>query len=118
HARASRAPAPGARPAPVVVDNGRIVEILDGRRTPAVSGATVIDLGGLHLLPGLWGVHWPFGGPRLPDASIAELTLQYAANAYEALTEAGVTAVRTAGTPHLIGVALRRAFDAGRLVGP
>ena len=110
--------APGPRAASVVVDGGRIVEILDGRRAPTVSGATVIDLDGLHLLPGLWDAHVHFEWPRLPDASIAELTLQYAANAYEALTEAGVTAVRTAGTPHLIDVALKRAFDAGRLVGP
>src|SRR6185369_17712736 len=44
--------APDPRPASVVIDRGRIVEILDGR--PAVSGATVIDLAGLYLLPGLW----------------------------------------------------------------
>ena len=110
--------APEPRAASVVVDGGRIVEILDGRRAPTVSGATVIDLTGLHLLPGLWDAHVHFEWPRLHEASIAELTLQYAANASEALTEAGVTAVRTAGTPHLIDVALKRAFDAGRLVGP
>lgn len=111
--------APDPREASVVIDGGRIVEILDGRRAPAaVTGATVIDLAGLHLLPGLWDVHVHFEWPRVPDASIAELTLQYAANAGEALTEAGVTAVRTAGTPHLIDVALKRAFDAGRLDGP
>jgi len=111
--------APDPREASVVIDGGRIVEILDGRRAPAAAtGATVIDLAGLHLLPGLWDVHVHFEWPRVPEASIAELTLQYAANAGEALTEAGVTAVRTAGTPHLIDVALKRAFDAGRLVGP
>ena len=110
--------APEPRRAAVVVDGGRIVEILDGGRTPTAAGATVIDLDGLYLLPGLWDVHVHFEWPRLPEASIAELTLQYAANAYEALTEAGVTAVRTAGTPHLIDVALKRAFDSGRLVGP
>jgi imidazolonepropionase-like amidohydrolase len=108
--------APDPRPAAVVVERGRITEILDGR--PTVSGATVIDCAGMYLLPGLWDVHVHFEWPRLPDASPAELTLQYAANAHEALTQAGVTAVRTAGTPHLIDVALKRAFDAGRLVGP
>ena len=110
--------APATRPASVVVDRGRIVEILDGGGAPSATGATVIDLAGMYLLPGLWDVHVHFEWPRLPEASIAELTLQYAANAYEALTEAGVTAVRTAGTPHLIDVALKRAFDSGRLVGP
>ena len=110
---------PDPRPASVVVERGRIAEILDGRGAPtAVTGATVIDVAGMYLLPGLWDAHVHFEWPRLPEASTAELTLQYAANAYEALTEAGVTAVRTAGTPHLIDVALKRAFDSGRLVGP
>ena len=108
--------APDPRPAAVVVERGRITEILDGR--PTVTGATVVDCAGMYLLPGLWDVHVHLEWPRLPDASPAELTLQYAANAHEALTQAGVTAVRTAGTPHLIDVALKRAFDAGRLVGP
>jgi len=106
------------RPASVVIERGRITEIVEGGRAPAPAGAHVIDLSGLHLLPGLWDAHVHFEWPRLPEASIAELTLQYAANAYEALTEAGVTAVRTAGTPHLIDVALKRAFDSGRLIGP
>jgi len=110
--------APDPRPASVVIDRGRIAEIVEGGRAPSAPGATVLDLAGLYLLPGLWDVHVHFEWPRLPEASIAELTLQYAANAYEALTEAGVTAVRTAGTPHLIDVALKRAFDSGRLVGP
>lgn len=117
------APEPGAatpepRAASVIIEGGRIVEIVAGGRAPAPAGGTVIDLAGLHLLPGLWDVHVHFEWPRLQDASVAELTLQYAANAYEAMTEAGVTAVRTAGTPHLIDVALKRAFDSGRLVGP
>ena len=111
--------APDPRTATIVVERRRIAEILDGRGAPtAVTGATVIDVAGMYLLPGLWDAHVHFEWPRLPEALIAELTLQYAANAHEALTEAGVTAVRTAGTPHLIDVALKRAFDSGRLVGP
>ena len=102
----------------VVVRDGRIAGIVEAGRAPAGAGITVIDGAGAYVLPGLWDVHVHFEWPRLPDASIAELTLQYAANAHEALTEAGVTAVRTAGTPHLIDVALKRAFDSGRLVGP
>jgi len=106
------------RDAAVVVRDGRIAEVVDAARAPAGEGIAVVDCAGAYLLPGLWDVHVHFEWPRLPDASIAELTLQYAANAREALTEAGVTAVRTAGTPHLIDVALKRAFEAGRLVGP
>ena len=47
-----------------------------------------------------------------------ELTAQYLANAQRALTEAGVTGLRMAGTPHFIDVALKRAFDSGQHVGP
>src|SRR6266853_540755 len=90
----------------VVVRDGRIAEIVEAGRAPAGAGITVVEGAGAYVLPGLWDVHVHFEWPRLPEASIAELTLQYAANAYEALTEAGVTAVRTAGTPHLIDVAL------------
>jgi imidazolonepropionase-like amidohydrolase len=34
------------------------------------------------------------------------------------LLEAGVTSIRTAGTPHFIDVALKRAYASGRMVGP
>jgi imidazolonepropionase-like amidohydrolase len=104
--------------ASVTIEQGRIVEILDGSRAPATRGARVIDLAGAWLLPGLWDVHVHLEAPRIPDASVAEQTLQYAANAAEGLLEAGVTGIRTAGVPHYIDVALRRAFDDGRLAGP
>jgi imidazolonepropionase-like amidohydrolase len=104
--------------ASVTVEAGRIVEVLDGARSPATRGARVIDLGGAWLLPGLWDVHVHLEAPRIPGASIAEQTLQYAANATDAMFRAGVTGIRTAGVPHYIDVALKRAFDDGQLVGP
>jgi imidazolonepropionase-like amidohydrolase len=104
--------------ASVTIADGRIAEVLDGRRSPATGGARVIDLEGAYLLPGLWDVHVHLEWPRLPAASEAELTIQYSANAARALTEAGVTAIRTAGTPHYIDVALERAFETGDLPGP
>ena len=108
---------PGVRAASVTVDNGRIAEVADGGGAiPA--GARVIDLGGRYLLPGLWDVHVHLEWPRVPSATVAELTVQYAANATQGLVESGVTAIRTAGTPHFIDVALKRAFAAGRLTGP
>ena len=49
------------QPAPVeasvVIENGRIAEILTGGRQPAADGAAVVDLAGAYLLPGLWDVH-------------------------------------------------------------
>jgi imidazolonepropionase-like amidohydrolase len=104
--------------ASVTIEDGRIVEVLDGRRSPASANAHVIDLHGHYLLPGLWDVHVHLEWPRLSGASVADLTVQYAANAEQGLTHAGVTAIRTGGTPHFIDVALKRAYDAGQLTGP
>jgi len=104
--------------ASVTIEGDRIVEVLDGRRSPATHDARVIDLRGAYLLPGLWDVHVHLEWPRVPQAGVPELTAQYLANAQRALTEAGVTGLRMAGTPHFIDVALKRAFDSGQHVGP
>ena len=104
----------GAR---VTIEDARIVAVSDGSG-PIAGDAQVIDLGGGYLLPGLWDVHVHLEWPRLPAATVAELTVQYAANATQGLVESGVTAIRTAGVPHFIDVALKRAYAGGRLVGP
>jgi imidazolonepropionase-like amidohydrolase len=118
-ARLIDAVTPGVTPgASVTIEDDRIVEVLDGRRSPATAGARVIDVRGAYLLPGLWDAHVHLEWPRVPQASVAELTTQYLANAQRALLEGGVTGLRLAGTPHFIDVALKRAFDAGQHVGP
>jgi imidazolonepropionase-like amidohydrolase len=104
--------------ASVTIEDERIVEVLDGGRSPATRGARVIDLRGGYLLPGLWDAHVHLEWPRVPQASVPELTAQYLANAQRALIEAGVTGLRMAGAPHFIDVALKRAFDSGQNVGP
>jgi imidazolonepropionase-like amidohydrolase len=104
--------------ASVTIEGDRIVEVLDGRRSPSTQGARVVDLRGGYLLPGLWDAHVHLEWPRVPHASVPELTAQYLANAQRALVEGGVTGLRLAGTPHFIDVALKRAFDAGQHAGP
>ena len=89
----------------VTIEDGRIVEISARGRT-GLAGAPVIDLGEGYLLPGLWDVHVHLEWPRLATADVAELTVQYAANAAQGLLESGVMSIRTAGTPHFIDVAL------------
>jgi imidazolonepropionase-like amidohydrolase len=106
---------PGAS---VTIEHGRIVEVLDGRRSPATGDARVIDLGESYLLPGLWDTHVHLEWPRAASATVPELTVQYAANATQALVESGITGMRLAGTPHFIDVALKRAYDANQLAGP
>jgi imidazolonepropionase-like amidohydrolase len=109
---------PGVRAgASVTIEGGRIARVSDGSAAIARE-ARVIDLAGAYLLPGLWDVHVHLEWPRLPAATVAELTVQYATNATEGLVRSGVTAIRTAGVPHFIDVALRRAFARARLVGP
>lgn len=104
--------------ATVVIENGRISEILTGGKQPAKGDATVVDLDGAYLLPGLWDVHihpdyFPYGEMPLAD----QVTL-FGHRLMAALTEAGVTGVRCAGAHHFMDVAWKRAFDSGQYVGP
>ena len=43
--------------ASVVVEGTRIVEVLDGSKSPDTRDAQVLELDGNYLLPGLWDVH-------------------------------------------------------------
>jgi imidazolonepropionase-like amidohydrolase len=106
---------PGAS---VIVEDGRIVEVLDGHRSPASHGDEVIDVRGSYLLPGLWDVHVHLEWPRLPTLTLAEQVVQYGFNARQGLLEAGVVGIRTAGVPHFIDVGMKRAFDAWQPIGP
>ena len=104
--------------ASVVIEHGRIAEVLSGNRSPDTRGAQVVDLRGAYLLPGLWDVHVHPDYLASTGASIAEQTATFGHRLMEALTEAGVTAVRCAGAAHFMDVAWKRAFDEGRYVGP
>jgi imidazolonepropionase-like amidohydrolase len=104
--------------ASVTVEDGCIVEVLSGRRSPATQGSTVIDLQGSYLLPGLWDVHVHLEWPRLINPTLAEQAVRYGFNARQGLLEAGVVGLRTAGVPHFIDVGLKRAFEAWQPVGP
>lgn len=108
-------PVPGAS---VTIERGRIVEILDGSRSPDVRGAEVIDLRGAYLLPGLWDVHIHPDYLESTGASVAEQTAIFGHRLMQALTESGVVGVRCAGAAHFMDVAWKRAFDAGQHVGP
>jgi len=111
----------GPQPVPggsVTVEDGRIVEVLDGRHSPSTQDARVMDLKGSYLLPGLWDVHVHMDGPRLADPTVAEQTIQCGYNVMRGLTEAGVVGVRSAGVSHFIDVSWKWAFDSWQYVGP
>jgi imidazolonepropionase-like amidohydrolase len=104
--------------ASVVVEHGRIVEVLDRHRTPDTHGAQVIDLEGAYLLPGLWDVHIHPDYLDAAGASIVEQTVQFGQRLMEALTEGGIVGVRCGGATSFIDVAWKRAFDSWQYVGP
>jgi imidazolonepropionase-like amidohydrolase len=108
-------PVPGAS---VIIEGGRIVEVLDGARSPETRNADVVDLRGAYLLPGLWDVHIHPDYLASTGASIAEQTAVFGHRLMEAMTESGVVGVRCAGAAHFMDVAWKRAFDSGRYVGP
>lgn len=106
-------PIPGAS---ITVEDGRIVEVLNGSRSPSLRDARLVDLKGSYLLPGLWDVQvqWPHSaGNTVPKESI-----RFGYSASQALTEGGVVGLRTAGVPQFIDVAWREAFNSGQFVGP
>ncbi|HKW93086.1 MAG TPA: amidohydrolase family protein [Methylomirabilota bacterium] len=104
--------------ASVVVERGRIVEVLGPGRSPDTRDADVIDLEGAYLLPGLWDVHVHPDYLASTGASVAEQTAIFGHRLMEALTESGVVGVRSGGAAHFMDVAWKRAFDQGQYVGP
>ncbi len=109
------APVPEAS---VIVEDGRITEVLDGRRSPDTRDARVIDLEGAYLLPGLWDIHIHPEYLTHPALGVAEQTAQFGNALMQGLTEAGIVGVRTGGSASFIDVAWRRTFDSGQLAGP
>ena len=114
---------PTRGPSTVIVDNGRIVRIDDGATAPA--GATVVDLRGKTVMPGMTDVHvhltmnsgepWYLGYTRkhsVPYATTLGLT-----HALE-MARAGFTTVRDLGGDTSAVIALRDAVDEGRFPGP
>jgi imidazolonepropionase-like amidohydrolase len=107
-----------SRNATVVTENGRISEILtEGRKTPSTD-ASVVDLQGAYLLPGLWDVHVHPDYLTLAEAPLADQVALFGHRLMTALTESGIVGLRCAGTHSFMDVAWKRAFDSGQYVGP
>lgn len=102
----------------VVVENGRISEIQTDGRKPAAGDATVIDLAGAYLMPGLWDVHVHPDYLTLAEAPLADQVALFGHRLMTGLTESGIVGFRCAGTHSFMDVAWKRAFDSGQFVGP
>src|SRR6185436_14904652 len=71
----------------VVIERGRIAEVLDARRSPDTRNADVIDLEGGYLLPGLWDVHIHPDYLAETGANVVDQTIAFGQRLMEALTE-------------------------------
>ena len=106
----------------VVIEGGRISAIIPEGHHPA--DATVLNLDGLTLLPGLINchVHFCLGGEADPLKTLAEdppaMTAIKAVLRARQTVEAGVTTVRDLGGRDGIALALRDAVRAGLIPGP
>lgn len=113
--------------ATVLVEDGMIVEVGPSGAVPVPSDATVIDLTGLTVLPGLIDLHVHLGSPELDAHQEPGLTtmprivldaMRLAPGHRRAALEHGVTAVRNLGDEHGWIMDLRRQVDDGTLEGP
>jgi imidazolonepropionase-like amidohydrolase len=111
-------------PAVVVVEDNKIVAV-NPESTP--SGGASIDLGDRTILPGLFDMHTHvtldfFTGDHWTTAAVKETPADWALYGVEfgrQTLNAGFTTIRDAGAwPGFPDVALMRAVDAGRVVGP
>jgi imidazolonepropionase-like amidohydrolase len=111
-------------PAVIVVEGNRIASI---NPDSLPSGAESIDLGNRTLLPGLFDMHSHltldfFTGDHWTTAAVRETPADWALYGVKfarQTLDAGFTTVRDAGAwPGFPDVALMRAIEAGRVVGP
>ncbi|MBD3747483.1 MAG: amidohydrolase family protein [Sphingopyxis terrae] len=108
----------------IIVENGKVVAILDGFR-PADAGAVLIDLKDKYVLPGLIDSHVHLTSDAGGLAGqLEEVTLSPAAQAFNAevngmkTLRAGFTTVRNLGDGDGATLALRDAILAGKVGGP
>lgn len=117
-------PLPGA----VVLVRGRLIEAAGPASSVTIpTGATVIDLPGQTLLPGMIDTHshlyfrYIVGGVQgLIDQETAAPNVQMLTVVRNARVQllCGITTLRQTGEPHYNDVRLREAIDAGLQVGP
>lgn len=110
-------------PHTVRVESGRIVAVESGRQ-PAPRDATVHDLAGHTLLPGLIDLHTHLTSEYSSRSNVERFQLNEADYAIRATAfarktlAAGFTTVRDLGDRYEATVALRKAINAGSVPGP
>lgn len=98
----------------LVIRDGNIAALGDAARTPAPGGATVVDLAGRSVIPGLVMLHehlyYPTGPGIYGNVAVSFSRLYLAG---------GVTTMRTGGNVNgILDINLSRRIAAGELAGP
>lgn len=109
----------------IVIEDGKITAIENGRDVPDSKGATVLDLRGYTVIPGMVGMHnhlFYIARPNLNSEWKSEppvLVPQMAFSAPRLYLAGGVTTMRTTGSVETYAdLNLKREIDAGKLPGP
>ncbi|PYX86862.1 MAG: amidohydrolase [Acidobacteria bacterium] len=109
----------------IVIENGKITAIQAGADAPAATGATVLDLRGYSVMPGVVGMHnhlFYIAAPNQNPANRGEpplLVPQMTFSAPRLYLAGGVTTMRTTGSVETYtDLNLKREIDAGALPGP
>jgi imidazolonepropionase-like amidohydrolase len=111
-------------PATIIVTDGRIVSVTKGTdRATAPDGATVIDLSGKTIVPGLIDLHVhltgdPGGDFRDEAVDPDEWGVVMGVKNAALTVKAGFTTVREAGSGQNTAFVLRRGTAEGKIVGP
>jgi imidazolonepropionase-like amidohydrolase len=106
--------APAKENQTLVIRGGSIADIGDAARVKAPEGATVIDLTGKSVMPGLVMVHEHLYYPTGPG-----VYGQLGESFVRLYLAGGVTTMRTGGnTNGVMDISLKQAIDAGRQPGP
>jgi imidazolonepropionase-like amidohydrolase len=105
----------------VIIEDDKVKAVGSGLAIP--TGATVVDLKGATLLPGLIDCHTHITGQPTDyyEDIFRRSPLDYAviAHVYAKRTlDAGFTTVRDVGAPEYLDIALKRAIDRGDIPGP
>lgn len=107
----------------IIVDNNKIVAVESGYSTPDFDD-TLIDLKDATVMPGLMDMHVHISSQQGPGAYIERFTKNEADFALKSVKYAeltlmsGFTTVRNLGDRYNESVALKRAINAGDIVGP
>lgn len=113
--------------ATVLIRGGTIVEVGDDGAVDIPPGATVRDLSGSTLMPGLIDLHVHLGSPQLErgeDVGMVQMpriildTMRHAPDARRAYLHHGVTTVRSLGDEYAWIMELRQMLADGELEGP